>query len=223
MWGGIGMVFLENCKSAKVYGDSKNLLCEARVSLGPMGSLLLVVPRSLDPHSGEEFLIEFMDPALGVLTCRCVLSSPLPLPDRMCSMRCEILERLSQQQRREDLKVPITVDVTVHVSRQPGDSVYVPPEGVPATVRNISAGGVYLATELVLAEGRRLWFDFRETGERLRLDARILRVEDITKRPNQPMYGYGCRFIDLSARNENQLRNYVFREEKRQRAKQARQ
>ena len=126
---------------------------------------------------------------------------------------------VSQEQRRQDVKVSVAAgaDVTIHVARQPGDHIQVVKEGYPATVLNISAGGVYLQTDLALTEGRRFWFDFHETGETIRLEARILRVDDLTKRPNQPLYGYGCKFINLSARSENQLRNYVFREEKRQR------
>ena len=196
------MVFLENCKKAEVFGDSNNFLCEAAVSLGPLGSILVAVPRSMDYKAQENFTLVFYDPVMGKLTCRCALSAPLPLPDQMCSLRCQVLEQLAQEQRREDVKVPVIVRMMLHVSRQPGDSVYVPPEGWPATVQNISAGGVYLQTDLPLV---------------LRLEARILRVDDLTKRPNQPLYGYGCKFINLSARSENQLRNYVFREEKRQR------
>lgn len=213
------MVFLENCKKAEIFGDSNNFLCTAAVSLGPLGSILVVVPRSMDYRAQEDFKIIFYDPAMGKLTCRCTLSAPLPLPDQMCSLRCQVLEQLAQEQRREDVKVPVVVRMMLHVSRQPGDSVYVPPEGWPSTVQNISAGGVYLQTDLALTEGRRFWFDFHETGETIRLEARILRVDDLTKRPNQPLYGYGCKFINLSARSENQLRNYVFREEKRQRKK----
>ena len=72
---------------------------------------------------------------------------------------------------------------------------------------------------MVLKEGRRVRFDFRETGENLNLTAQILRVDDITERPSQPMYGYGCRFVNLSGRYENQLRNFVFQEERRRRGR----
>ena len=128
------MVFLENCKKAEIFGDSNNFLCTAAVSLGPLGSILVVVPRSMDYRAQEDFKIIFYDPAMGKLTCRCTLSAPLPLPDQMCSLRCQVLEQLAQEQRREDVKVPVVVRMMLHVSRQPGDSVYVPPEGWPSTV-----------------------------------------------------------------------------------------
>ena len=183
-----------------------------------MGGILLTIPRSLEIKS-QAFQILFYDPTLGMLTCRCALSSPLPLPDDKQSVRCDILERLSQKQRREDMKIPVEVRVMLHVTKEPGDSVYVPMSGWAATTKNISAGGVYLCTDLVLKEGRRVRFDFRETGENLNLTAQILRVDDITERPSQPMYGYGCRFVNLSGRYENQLRNFVFQEERRRRGR----
>ena len=93
----------------------------------------------------------------------------------------------------------------------------VPPEGVSAKVFNISAGGVYLRTALALKEGRRLWFDFKEAGGTIPLAAEILRVEDATIWGQRPLYGYGCRFVDLPTRYESQLRSFVFREEMRTR------
>ena len=212
------MEILRDCKEAEVFDQSGGLLCEASVSAGPMGGILLTIPRSLEIKS-QAFQILFYDPTLGMLTCRCALSSPLPLPDDKQSVRCDILERLSQKQRREDMKIPVEVRVMLHVTKEPGDSVYVPMSGWAATTKNISAGGVYLCTDLVLKEGRRVRFDFRETGENLNLTAQILRVDDITERPSQPMYGYGCRFVNLSGRYENQLRNFVFQEERRRRGR----
>ena len=183
-----------------------------------MGSLLLTVPRSLDYLNQEIFRILFYDPTLGRLTCRCALSSPLLLPNQMTSLRCDILERVSQEQRRQDLKVPLKVptgmDITIHVTRRPGDSLYMTEEGRPARLMNLSAGGAYVRTEVVLEEGRQLWFDFRGAGAPIRLTAQVLRVEDLTAQPNRPLYGYGCKFVGLPARAESQLRSFVFKEER---------
>lgn len=207
------MVNLEQCKKAELY-KADHLLCEASVSVGPMGGILLNVPRSVEYGKDHPCVVKFYDAALGVLTCRCMLSAPMELPEDMLSLRCEILETLERLQRREDVKVPTNVQVMLHAERRPGD-LYIPLKGWPATVKNISAGGVYISTDLSLSAGREIEFEFRETGEKLDLMARILRVEDLTEQPNQPVYGYGCKFVCLSARAENQLRNFVFREERR--------
>ena len=133
-------------------------------------------------------------------------------------MRCDILERLSQEQRREDVKVPFEAKVMLHVPHVPGDGLNIPSGGWPAVIKNISAGGVYFRTDLVLPEQRIVRFDFKEAGGSIPLSAQILRVDDVTERPSQPMYGYGCRFINLQNRYENQLRNFVFQEERRRRS-----
>lgn len=212
------MEILKECKKAEVFDQSSGgLLCVAGVSSGPMGGILLTIPRELNCNDLGPCRIIFYDPVLGKLTCRCTLSSPLPLPDRMQSVRCDILERLSQEQRREDVKVACEAKVMLRVTHVPGDSVYVPSEGWPAVIKNISAGGVYFTTDLVLPEQRIVRFNFRETGDSIPLSAQILRVDDVTERPSQPRYGYGCRFINLQNRYENQLRNFVFQEERRRR------
>ncbi len=212
------MEILEYCTKAEIFDNDGKVLCEAMVSIGPMGSLLLTVPRSLDYLNQEIFRILFYDPTLGRLTCRCALSSPLLLPNQMTSLRCDILERVSQEQRRQDLKVPLKVptgmDITIHVTRRPGDSLYMTEEGCPARLMNLSAGGAYVRTEVVLEEGRQLWFDFRGAGAPIRLTAQVLRVEDLTAQPNRPLYGYGCKFVGLPARAESQLRSFVFKEER---------
>ena len=89
------MEILEYCTKAEIFDNDGKVLCEAMVSIGPMGSLLLTVPRSLDYLNQEIFRILFYDPTLGRLTCRCALSSPLlaglppilptPLPAGMLS------------------------------------------------------------------------------------------------------------------------------------------
>ena len=150
------MEILEYCTKAEIFDNDGKVLCEAMVSIGPMGSLLLTVPRSLDYLNQEIFRILFYDPTLGRLTCLCALSSPLLLPNQMTSLRCDILERVSQEQRRQDLKVPLKVptgmDITIHVTRRPGDSQYMTEEGCPARLMNLSAGGAYVRTEVVLEE-----------------------------------------------------------------------
>ena len=211
------MVNLEQCKKAELY-QGEQLLCEAGVTAGPTGGVLLTVPRSVRAGGDAYYTVKVYDAALGVLTCRCVLSSPMELPEDMVSLRCDIRETLEQLQRRLDVKVPTSVPVMLHAERRPGD-LYIPLKGWPATVKNISAGGVYVSTDLSLSAGREIEFEFRETGEKLDLMARILRVEDLTERPNQPLYGYGCKFVCLSARAENQLRNFVFREERRRKSR----
>ena len=65
------MEILKECKKAEVYDlSSGGLLCEAGVSSGPMGGILLTIPRELNVQELGTCQIIFYDPALGRITCR---------------------------------------------------------------------------------------------------------------------------------------------------------
>ena len=207
------MVNLEQCKKAELY-QGEQLLCEAGVTAGPTGGVLLTVPRSVRAGGDAYYTVKFYDAALGVLTCRCVLSSPMELPEDMVSLRCDIRETLEQLQRRLDVKVPTSVPVMLHAERRPGD-LYIPLKGWPATVKNISAGGVFLVSTMVAMTGDQLTFTFPLTETPISLTAEILRVELRVGQTSRSTYGYGCRFVDLGVFQESQLRSYVYQEERR--------
>ncbi len=209
------MAMLDHCRKADICDEEGELLYQCSVQQGPMGGLLLIVSRELDYQAQDTFLVVFYDPAMGMVTCRCRLSVPLKLPDHMCSLRCEVVEQLSQDQRRQDLKVKVGLKVMIHVSVQPSDSFSLPEAGHPAAVEDLSAGGVYLCTDLPLRKGRHLWFDLQEVDGTL--TAQILRVDSPKSAAGKQRFGYGCRFIELTAQQESQLRGYVFREELRRR------
>ena len=114
-----------------------------------------------------------------------------------------LLEKLSQEQRREDIKISHTVQVTVRLA---GSDTY-----APATVQNISAGGVYLTTSMPARKGNQLTFDFPQADGAIPLTAEVLRVELRPPQKGRLAYGYGCRFVRLSSRHEAQLRSYVFK------------
>lgn len=208
---------LENCKKADVFEKSGNPLCRARVSVGPTGGILLIFPRTVKYKTNLPYRVVFYDPTLGILTCRCRLSVALPLPGgQLCSLRCEIQEKISQEQRRQDVKIPLEAGVKLFTTFITGDPVRVTDDGFPAIVVNISAGGVYLRTALPLPKGRRVWFKFPPL-DGITLNAQILRVENATVQVGQTQYGYGCKFLNLTTKHEALLRSYIFQEERRQR------
>ena len=210
----------EKCKKADILEKTGALICQPRVSVGRSGEILLVIPRAAVYKANTNYRVVFYDPVLGRVTCRCRLSAALPLPGgEMCSLRCEVQEQLAQDQRRQDVKIPLGLSIMLHSAYQPGDPVRPSELGVPATVVNISAGGVYLRTSLLLAKGRRVWFDFMETGEKLTLSAQILRVENASLTQNQILYGYGCKFVNMLSRHESVLRSFIFQQQRQQRRK----
>ena len=193
---------------------------EARVEKGKNFSKF---PLKDGGFSNAIYPVIFYDPVLGRVTCRCRLSAALPLRGgELCSLRCTVLEQLAQENRRQDVKIPLNMSVMLHTAYHPGDQTRTPNSGVPATIMNISAGGVYLRTTALIPKGRRVWFDFQAPTERFTLSAQILRVENASspQSRDQGFYGYGCKFVDLLSRHEAALRSYIFQEERRQRQQQ---
>lgn len=193
-----------HCKKAEIPDPNGGRTLHAVVSNAPTGGLLLTLPRDIDLPLRAPIEVVFFDPIQGVVHCRCVLSAPVPSGE-LRSYRCEVLEQLSQNQRREDLKISLSnqVDVTL------GGTHY------QATIYNISASGVLLVSDLVAKVGDRLSFDFTKAGPPIPLVAEVLRVELRAGRYSRANYGYGCRFVNLNAQYEAQLRSYIFQEERR--------
>lgn len=203
-----------HCRKAEVYDKANNKTIAAAVSVGPMDSLLVTLPRDFKHNTADPVQVVFYDPMDGLVTCRCTLTSPLVTDDRQhCSYRCQVLDRLSQEQRREDIKISLTSKVTVTLET---------PERTleaPATIYNISAGGIYMVTELNLKPGDQVSFYFHDAGGTIPLTAEVLRIEIRYDRYSRPVKGYGCRFTDLASMYELQLRSYVFKEARRLYAK----
>ena len=211
----------EKCKKADIFEKTGAMICQARVSVGHSGQILLVIPRAATYKPNAPYHVVFYDPVLGRVTCRCRLSVPVPLSGSgLSSLRCEVLEQLAQHQRRQDVKVPLGENILLHAVYQPGDVGRIPEGGSPATIVNISAGGVYLRTPLLLEKGRRVWFDYRINSENLTLSAQVLRTENASLNQNQILYGYGCKFVNMLSRHESMLRSYIFQIQRQQRQEQ---
>ena len=208
----------EKSKKADIYERSGALICQARVSVGRNGGILLVIPRAASYKPNSYYQVVFYDPVLGRVTCRCRLSTAIPLPGgELCSLRCEVMEQLAQVQRRQDVKIPLGSNILLHAVYQPGDVGKIPEGGAPATIVNISAGGVYLRTSMLLERGRRVWFDFVINNEKLTLSAQVLRAENASLNNNQILYGYGCKFINMLSKHEAALRSFIFQQQREQR------
>lgn len=198
------MAMFSRCKKAELKDAVSGQTFAAGVSIGPMDSLMIAAPAACKVEAGTPMEIKFLDPALGVVTCRCKLTSPLLSNDkRFAVYRCQVLEKLSQEQRREDIKIPLTARVRISHLDSGAEA--------PATLCNISASGVYLGTSLPAQKGDKLSFTLPVDGALIPLTAEILRVES---RSDLGGLGYGCRFVRLSSQHENQLRAYIFQEER---------
>lgn len=200
------MAMFSRCKKAELTDAATGETVTAGVSIGRLDSLMIAAPLTCKLDLNEPATIRFLDSTLGVVTCLCKLTSPLLTPDKKFMVyRCQVLEQLSQEQRREDIKIPLSAKVQVN---HPFSG-----KSASGVLRDISASGVYLITGLAVQKGEILTFTLQLEGISIPLTAEVLRAE---LWPQKEGYGYGCRFVRLLPQYETQLRAYIFQEERRQ-------
>lgn len=83
---------------------------------------------------------------------------------------------------------------------------------VDITVRNISAQGMYFTCLEKFPLGHRFPFVFREAGKPMSLVAEVVRHDSSNRMEN-----YGCRFVDISEKNMDNIFRFVLHEQIEQR------
>ncbi len=78
------------------------------------------------------------------------------------------------------------------------------------TIHNISVGGLYLTTDTRLEKDEQLEFQYCFMMKLLKVRAAVLRETVI--RDNY--YGYGCLFVNLSNGAEKDIRQFVYRQQR---------
>ncbi len=207
------MALLKNCRKAEIFSPSEELICEGEVFLDLSDKIWISVPLDFSREEYEFYIITFYDAISGLLHCRCRLPDSQTISNERQSVLCVILEVLNTQQRRQDLKIPLELDIEFTCTAIPSGAVELP-EPVPAKTRNISAGGVYFICEYLLPPNTQIQFELPEASKPLHLTAGVLRTEDLPPKNGRPQYGHGCRFLDLRPRTEAALRNFIFRKQR---------
>lgn len=83
---------------------------------------------------------------------------------------------------------------------------------IPITIVNISANGMYIQCNEKLVKGGRFPFVFREAGKPISLDVEVIRCE-MSRRGNR----YGCRFVNISDKDADNIYRFVLHEQIEQR------
>lgn len=208
---------LKNCRRAEIHDQSHTRLCEARVFCDLSEDLWVSVPHNFRWDACEYFNIVFFDAARGLIHCKCTLSNPQEFSGETYSLLCTVLEVSDAQQFREDVRVPIEIELEISYMVKPTGSPGLP-DAFMATTRDISAGGIYLACRHELPEGSVIEFQLDIASKPLSLIASVLRCEPLPPENGVQQYGHGCRYINLNSQIESSLRNFIFRKQLEDRA-----
>lgn len=206
------MEILKNCRRAEIQDQSHTRLCEARVFYDLSDDLWISVPHNFRWENCDYFNIIFFDVARGLIHCRCTLSNPQNFSGDTYSLLCTVLEVSDAQQFREDVRVPLEIELEISCIMKPAGSPNLP-DTFMATTRDISAGGVYLTCRYELPENSVVAFQLEVASKPLSLMASVIRSEQLLPENGVQQYGHGCRYLDLNSQTEAALRNYIFRKQ----------
>ena len=123
----------------------------------------------------------------------------------------EVKKTLSVIQRRQDVKMKTNLPIRVTLLDQ-NNAVVIDPATqkalqFPATLRDISAGGIMVDTDYRLGVDQNFMFPFNKGSTPIVVTAQVIREQA----QGEDFCRYGCKFINHNRGKEAVLREYVFR------------
>lgn len=192
---------LKDCSRCMVYTPKGERLSEAKV-VHTKDSVSLSFSDYKLKDARFQTRVDFYDDQCGLIVARCELvirKNPAYLETGdPWTADCKILEVKKKIQRQQDIRAKVYIEVEFH--RENAGSFY-------GTMRNLSAGGMYITTVQQLKKGDVISFSYRFRTLERNFRAVILWV----KRVEGGRYGYGCRFIKMTDGAEAAIRSFVYK------------
>lgn len=117
---------------------------------------------------------------------------------------CDIREVLRIVQRQNDVRVSVAMELPFVKEKEKDDEEELHFFGI---IRNLSAGGIFMETNVPLKEDDIVRFHYRFD----KMDRELKLVVVWIKTDENGRYGYGLRFLRMSLGEESEVRNHVFR------------
>lgn len=116
---------------------------------------------------------------------------------------CDIREVLRIVQRQNDVRVSVAMELPFVKEKEKDDEEELHFFGI---IRNLSAGGIFMETNVALKEDDIVRFHYRFD----KMDRELKLVVVWIKAGENGRYGYGLRFLRMSLGEESEVRNHVF-------------
>ena len=193
---------LKDCDNCLVYGSDKRPLARARVVQLGVDEIQLFFSSYKLRIARRRTIVDFYDGQQGLVRSLCELVlKKNQSPNRIIEPWMAdgtILKVNDVLQRQKDLRVKVHINLEC-----------ITPQGYRFTgiIQNISAGGVFLAADQKMNPGQLISFRHAFKEEPVEFSVRVIRRQEILA---QGGYGYGCQFVDLSSRDESDIRKFVY-------------
>jgi len=116
---------------------------------------------------------------------------------------CDIREVLRIVQRQNDVRVSVAMELPFVKEKEKDDEEELHFFGI---IRNLSAGGIFMETNVPLKEDDIVRFHYRFD----KMDRELKLIVVWIKADENGRYGYGLRFLRMSLGEESEVRNHVF-------------
>ena len=194
---------LKDCESCLVYGSDRKPLSRARVTEVNENVLQLYFRSPKLKAVRLKTIVDFYDAQQGLIRTLCDMTlkkNPKVYEAGEPWMAdCTLVKVYESFQRQKDIRVKVQIASEFVLS----DGKY-----FSGTVRNISAGGLYMVTDQKMNSGQMFSFTYPFKAEPFRVNVRVLRVQEL-----MGGYGYGCKFEELSPGEEADVRNFVYQKQ----------
>lgn len=191
---------LKDCDSCLVYGSDRKPLSRARVAEIRENVLQLYFRSPRLKAVRLKTIVDFYDGQQGLIRTLCDMTlkkNPKVYETGEPWMAdCALLKVYESFQRQKDIRVKVQISKEFVMS----DGRY-----FSGTIRNISAGGLYMVTDQNMNSGQIFSFSHAFRAEPFRVYAKVLRVQELAGG-----YAYGCKFEELSPGEEADVRNFVY-------------
>ncbi len=194
---------LKDCDSCLVYGSDRKPLSKARVVELKENVLELYFRTPRLKAVRLKTIVDFYDGQQGLIRTLCDMTlkknPKVYEAGEPWMAECTLVKVYESFQRQKDIRVKVQLSTEFMLS----DGKY-----FSGTIRNISAGGVYMVTDQKMNGGQLFSFSHTFKSEPFRVYARVLRVQELVGG-----YGYGCKFEELSPGEEADVRNFVYQKQ----------
>ncbi len=192
---------LKDCSRCMVYTPKGQRLSEARV-VHAKDSVTLFFSDYKFQDSRFQSRVDFYDDQCGLIVAKCEVTirrNPAYLETgEPWTADCRILDVKNVVQRQRDIRAKVYLEVEFELDN--GRHFY-------GTIRNLSAGGLYITTVQPLKKGDVISFSYCFRTLERRFNVVVLWA----KRAEGGRYGYGCRFLRLTDGAEAAIRSFVYK------------
>ena len=196
---------LKKCSRCAVYNHKGKRLTEARVVHTNNKISLFFTEYGLSDGRFKT-RVDFFDERRGmIITLSEVIihrNPSFPEEPEPWAAECVILDVKQVVQRQKDIRVKIKIDIKFRKCSD-GSAFF-------GTVRNLSAGGLYMTTKKPLLKGEKIAFSYNFRTLERPFELEVIRVEQAGGKG----YGYGCRFGGLTDGGEAAIRGFVYKKQR---------